>query len=182
MKDMKTLNAREWARAESTFVDGQAARTLFDEAHETADSQRTLSVSKLRDAVRQGQAVTSLFQSGEPIPMNVLRIYRGLLEHGSLAVSDQARAASAGTVMARDIGPYRLEVEVETDAAFLIIELGAEHPPKSMTLLHEDGRQEKIDLPDPIDGIVQIGISKSDGRQGPVLDLLRDPQTAIYLH
>lgn len=182
MIKLKRPTEKQWDAAADAFVDRQAARQLADESL-TVSQDQSVSIAQIVKALSAGQSPASLFGStSQPIPMNALRFCRSLLASTSLASSLQARAASTEGDFDRDVGPYHLEISVEDDAVFFMIELGNAPAPRSVTLLHDDGRYEGIELGEAIQGFIQMGISRDDATGRRFIALLEDPETAIYLH
>ncbi len=172
----------QWEIAEKAFMDRQAARQLADESV-AVSREKAVSIAQIGKALGAGKSPAALFaSSSRPIPMNALRFCRALLASTSLASSLQARAASTEGDFDRDVGPYRMEINFEDDAVFLMIELGNAPAPRSVIFLHDDGRHEGIELAEPIQGFIQMGISRADELGRRLIALLKDPETAIYLH
>jgi esterase/lipase superfamily enzyme len=108
-------------------------------------------------------------------------LYRSLLAQLSLAASEHARAASTDGPIERDLGPYRMELVLEDDAAFMMIDLNDQPAPRSCVLLHDDGRHSSFDLSEPVANTIQYGISRHDPQNAELIELLKDPVTSIYL-
>ncbi|MCB8837753.1 hypothetical protein [Aurantimonas sp. VKM B-3413] len=166
------------AEARRRFVERQAARRL---------------ASPETDGVGAGSAPridVAAFLSGEasppagtPVPLGLLRLKRYQSQAKSLAFSPAARAASTDTQIARTIGAFRLEVLEEEDAVFVVVG-GPEGLalPRQLTLIHE-GMRQSLDLPlgKPIGKIVQTGLDPLSREDQTVIDMLKDPETEIYL-
>ena len=70
---------------------------------------------------------------------------------------------------------------MEDDALFIMISLDGKTPPQSMFLLHEDGRNQMVSLPAPVDDMIQEGLSRKGKDNARLVELLLDPVTSITL-
>jgi len=180
---MAQITEKQWREAETGFGETQAARMLrleSDEAHRPAGD--ALSLSKLISMAKSGQNPAALFASFEgPMPLGAIRLYRALLAKASLGASKHARAASTEGQMERELGPYHMELVMEEDAAFMMIDVNDNPAPHFCVLLHDDGRHQSFDLDEPVDGAIQFGVSINNPQYDALIDLLQDPVTSIYL-
>ena len=122
-------------------------------------------------------------QGGTVVPFGLLALSRRRLRAHSRAHSAVARAASTTDDVARTVGPFRLELIEEPDAAFLVIRTEAgESAPERLDLVNDAlGLVLGFDLPAPVDGLVQLMLSLSDATTRSARDALRDPGTEIFL-
>lgn len=180
MTDIDKLTEEQLARAEADFNDRQAARTLADEGHLSTAGVQRVSFATLQTLAQSGRPLAEAF-AGKPIPFNAIQLYRTFLQRRCLGYSLGAKAASTEEIAARDVGPYRFEVELDEDAAFLMIHIGQAELPQVITFLRDDGRQELISLPKPVEGVVQVGLSRHEQQWRSLQELLASPETAIYI-
>ncbi len=173
---------KQWQQAQSSFADRQAARNLAKESAATTQKSAGLSASTLISMARQGGSPAQLFAAlNGPVPLNAIKLYRALLARTSIGTSLHAKAASTEGQVERELGPYHMEVIIDDDAAFMIIDLNENPAPRSCVLLHEDGRNKAFDFGAPVDDVLQFGISRNNPQYDSMLDLLTDPVTSIYL-
>lgn len=182
MIETKRLSQDDWAEIEARFTERQAGRKLIEESRDTAQGG-ALSFARLIEAAQRGTSPAALMAGGAgPIPLNAVRVFRALLARNSLGYSQQARAASSEGAIAREVGAYRIEVAFEDDATFVMIDVGGEAVPHSALFLHDDGRHGQLSLPDPVEGMIQIGLSHAHSESRELIELLKDADTSIYLH
>ncbi len=173
---------KQWQQAQNSFADRQAARNLAKESAMEPQTSTGLSASTLISIAREGSSPAQLFATlNGPVPMNAIKLYRALLSRTSIGTSLHAKAASTQGQVERELGPYHMEVVIDDDAAFLIIDLNENPSPRSCVLLHEDGRNKAFDFAAPVDDVLQFGISRNNPQYDSMLDLLTDPVTSIYL-
>lgn len=180
MIDIDKLTEEQLASAEADFNDRQAARMLADEERQSERSGQGVSFATLQELAQNGRPLAEAF-AGKPIPFNAIQLYRTLLQRRSLGYSLGAKAASTEEIAARDVGPYRFEIELDDDAAFLMIHIGKAELPQVITFLRDDGRQELLSLPKPVEGVVQVGLSRHEQQWRSLQELLASPETAIYI-
>ena len=185
-----TANDKQWDKARDVFIDRMSSRQLFDETRlldETGmleeglspEETRPLSIGQIRAMIAGG--ATPFAEATAPVPIGAIRLYRAFLAREGLAFSRHARAASSDLVSRRIIGDYELELVMEDDALFIMISLDGKTPPQSMFLLHEDGRNQMVSLPAPVDDMIQEGLSRKGKDNARLVELLLDPVTSITL-
>ena len=177
-----SITDKQWQQAQSSFTDRQAARKLADESANSAQKGTTLGAATLISMARNGSSPAQLFTALDgPVPLNAIKLYRALLSRTSIGTSLHAKAASTEGQVERELGPYHMEVVIDDDAAFMIIDLNENPAPRSCVLLHEDGRNKAFDFASPVDDVLQFGISRNNPQYESMLELLTDPVTSIYL-
>lgn len=141
-------------------------------------ASRIVAYARRRDSISDMRIERSLRQ--EP-GLNLL--YRRALSGAALAVSMRAIAASGARVTQRLIGDHSLEVIVEADdMQWLVLRLADTRSQVTMIELRgSNGDGRRVELSEPIDGVIQIPIDAEFPELAGVADLIADPATEIYL-
>lgn len=110
-------------------------------------------------------------------------LYRKALSGAALAVSMRAIAASSAQVTQRLIGDHSLEIICEADGMqWLVLRLADTRSQVTMIELRgSNGEGRRVELSEPIDGVIQIPIDAEFPELAGVADLIADPATEIYL-
>lgn len=172
----------DWDLAREQFIDRAARDALVEESAEITRDDGVVSVARLRAAAHDPDpgALAALFD-GPVVPMAARRLYRDFLARSSLAFSPAARAASSDDDFRRQIGPFEFDFVIEDDAAFFVISPIGEDVPRRLMLIASRGGVLSLDLPEPIAGVIQLGLARDDPRFQQVHALLQDKGTAINL-
>lgn len=178
------LIERDIADWQSKFADRLAARA-FGDAEGVEEGQRGTAIRAARRALSgKGDARAVIDSFGDTVPMAVLPLVRAVLARTSMASSRESRAASTSEDISRTIAGSRLSIIDDEDALFVVLELAGEmtsSPPVRLTILSRYGAVHVLDLPAPINGAIQLGISASSLEYASIRKALSDPETSIYL-
>lgn len=164
--------------AKERFGDTEARNSLVLEARDAA--AKALSIHDLKRAVQEGRPLSAL-GDGNVVPFRAVQLYRSLLARQSLGYSQMARAARTEDDLRRQIGDFEMNVIVDDDAVFLMIEPVNTVVPSTLTLIHDDGRMKTLKLPEPINAVQQLGFPIDTPETDEVLALLQDPATSIFI-
>jgi len=160
------------------FGDAEARDSLVRDSRNAESA--TLSINDLKRAVLEGRSLGAL-GDGNVIPFRAVQLYRTMLSRQSMGYSQMARAARTSDDMRRQLGDFEMNVVTEEDAVFLIISPIANQVPSTMTLINDDGRMRVLKLPEPINGVQQMGFAVGETETGELLELLQDPATSIFI-
>lgn len=180
---LPTLNDAEAVeRARAAFAERQSATVLAepDAELETGPDARAVDLRAFLAGDRGA--------AGSVVPFGLIALQRRRLRAHARGHSAVARAASTIEDVAREVGPFRLELIEESDAAFVLVRPrdgngeGDGPLPSRLDLINEpSGLSLGFDLPEPVGGVVQLGLplGTPDGRLA--LEALRDPRTELFL-
>lgn len=156
------------------FIDALAAESWMEES---AHAEAKLSTRQIMD-IASGRAE---LPEGAIIPFKALALYRRCKQQNAVAYSLVARAASSGADQRRVVDGATIEIVFSDDVPFAVITLEDEDlQPTQLELLGTGGEMLRIDLYQPIDGIIQHRLDVSDN--AALAKLVSDPQTAFFLN
>ncbi|RAH97726.1 hypothetical protein DLJ53_28185 [Acuticoccus sediminis] len=157
------------------YIDRLAAATLVAEADE-AGPGNALPVSSIVSG-----ALAADGTGPSVIPIGALPLYRALRASQAVVASPMARAAATGVDQERTVGGVTLRTVHEEDVTWLVIELGDTEVPVTLELVGPEGNVVRLPLDPPIDGVQQVGFSRSTFAGREAIALLENPSTAIFL-
>lgn len=110
-------------------------------------------------------------------------VYRRALSGVARASSLRAAAAAEAQVARRAVGDYVLEIVREfEDMSWLVLRIPEGAAPVTMIELRgSDGAGRRLDLGQPIDGVLQLPLDQGFAELAGIADLLSDPATEIHL-
>lgn len=177
----KNFGDAEWDEARARFLERQSARHLAEDAGARTDDASLISATRKALAGEISPHELLKVRPGAALPFGVAAIARALMAQRSLAFSAVARAASTHVLGPREVGPYLVEFAEEQDAVFLMVSCRSQLAPKLFQGLTETGLFVEIELPDPVDDIVQTGIAKAAPIFEDLLTVLKDPGSSFFL-
>lgn len=183
MKELLTsLKSADLDALRERFVERQSGRMLAEEADLAEANETAQNIRAALQSVAGARDGRSLLTNSPdtPVPLGLVAIARAVLARRSRAHSIAARAASTGGALAREVGPYRLEVVEETDAIFILISVGDLPSPAQFQGLGPGGQFVELELPPPVAGTIQLGIASSDEVYDYLVAILTDPGSSIY--
>lgn len=164
--------------AAERFADNEARDSLVRDSRDA--SAHALSIHDLKRAVLEGRPLSAL-SDGNVVPFRAVQLYRTMLARQSLGYSQMARAARTSDDMRRQVGDFELNVVNDEDAIFLMIQPVSTVVPSTVTLINDDGRMQALKLPEPINGVQQLGFAVGQPETDELLELLQDPATSIFI-
>lgn len=109
-------------------------------------------------------------------------LYRNAMARRSADMSQLAAAASDARSTVRFVGNCKVECVEDTGSAFLIVHLPVETvPPRFLEVRDTAGYGHRLELPDPVQGIVQLTIDPRNDTLVAAYDLMQRPDSALYL-
>ena len=176
MNGEKELHARAFAALQDLRA---AARSGSDASH-----GRRIPASRIIAYARRANSMADLHleraMRREP---GLQALYRRALSSVACASSTRAAAASAARVTRRPVGDHIIEIVTEADGMpWLVLRLAENSAPVTMMELRGPGGVgRRVELAEPIDGVVQLPLDPSFPELSGVAELIGDPLTEIYL-
>jgi hypothetical protein len=176
----KNFGSAEWDEVRTRFLERQSARQLAEAPDEAASDTALITAAK-RALAGEISPHDLLKASGAALPIGLASVAKALLARRSIAFSAAARAASTQAFGPREVGPYLVEFAEEPDAIFLMVSCRSLSAPKLFQALTDAGLFIEIELPAPVEDVVQIGIARTDRRFANLLAVLGDSGSSFFL-
>ena len=137
-------------------------------------------------AAREGDAIDLRIERHLRRHPGARMVYARALAARAAGFSSIAAAAASDRVLARRLGPHRLQLIDEGGITWLTLTLGdvagAEAGRRyALEALGADGSSQRIDLGAPIDGVLQVPLEPRFAELARLKALLERPDTAVYL-
>ena len=165
------------------FVALQDIRLVAEQGYQEENLQslpasRIVAYARRRDSISDLHIERSLHQ--EP---GLSLLYRKVLSSAAHAVSLRAIAASGSRVTQRLIGDHSLEIVSEADdMQWLVLRLADTRSKVTIIELRgPNGEGRRVELSEPIDGVIQLPLDAEFPELAGIVDLIADPATEIYL-
>jgi len=160
------------------FQEGQTVMQLLD----ADDAAPRIAASDLY-AYAKGDSDKSQVISEAMLKSPSMRCaYQSMVETTAVYLMPEAVAASSEEFPLRQAGGCQIRVEksrAEDTQFYILITLPTERvkTPELMTIIEPNQASERLELPAPRRGLIQVSIDEGSG----IPNMLRNPKTAIYL-
>lgn len=161
-----------------------ALQEMRGEGGVDSTAPRSISASRIVAYARRENTVSDLtIERALKEQPGLRRLYLSALSRSAIASSPLAAAASEAKLTERFVGEYQIEIfEEEEGPPWLVVRIPEDAVEVStMELRRPDGTGQRLNLGQPVDGVLQLPLDPDFEELVDVLELLNDPMTAIHL-